>query len=166
MNPLNIEKIFKALNAAQVHYLVVGGLAVMAHGYLRMTRDLDLVIALDGANPERALKVFQQLGYHPNVPVQLMDFASAEKRNTWKQEKGMVVYPLISSELNDCPIDLFIEEPIAFSEMYPARVEYQLSDNLSVPVVGLSHLRQMKQAAGRPRDLLDLEELDHHNASE
>jgi hypothetical protein len=60
----------------------------------------------------------------------------------------------------DCPVDIFVDEPIEFSEMYAARVEYDLKEALKIPVIGLEHLRQLKQAAGRPRDLLDLEELD------
>ncbi|MGJ8652842.1 MAG: DUF6036 family nucleotidyltransferase [Opitutaceae bacterium] len=160
MNPDNLEKIFQELNAAGVRYLVVGGMAVMAHGYLRMTRDLDLVIALDGDNPIRALTVFSELGYAPNVPVKLMDFADPIKRKEWQTEKGMMVYQLVSPRLVDCPVDIFVEEPMAFSEMYPARVDYVLSDAVSIPVVGLEHLKCMKQAAGRPRDLIDLEELN------
>ena len=161
VNPTHLETIFRSLNAAKVRYLVVGGLAVMAHGILRMTRDLDLVIALDGDNPVRALTVFANLGYEPNVPVQLMDFADPAKRRRWQVEKGMMVYQLISPDLSDCPVDIFVEEPMAFSEMYPQRVDYELAETVKIPVVGLEHLKQMKQAAGRPRDLLDLEELKH-----
>ncbi|HAV14537.1 MAG TPA: hypothetical protein DCX06_13760 [Opitutae bacterium] len=75
-------------------------------------------------------------------------------------EKGMMVYQLISSRLVDCPVGIFVEEPMAFSEMYPARVDYVLSDSVSIPVVGLEHLKYMKLAVGRPRDLLDIEELN------
>lgn len=160
MNPENLEKIFAALNAVGVRYLVVGGIAVMAHGYLRMTRDLDLVIALDGDNPAQALQVFAALGYRPTAPVELLDFLDPLKRRDWQTTKGMRVYQLISDDLMDCPIDIFVEEPIAFSEMYPDRVEYELRPTFNIPVIGLAHLRQLKQQAGRPRDLLDLAELD------
>ena len=163
MNPDNLEKIFTALNAAGVRYLVVGGLAVMAHGYLRMTRDLDLVVALDGDNPAQALSVFAALSYRPNAPVQLTDFLDPAKRHEWQTTKGMQVYELISDELMDCPVDIFVEEPIAFSEMYPARVEYEMSPTFKIPVIGLAHLRQLKEQAGRPRDLLDLAELEQLN---
>ena len=43
----SIESIARALNNAEVSFLVVGGLAVVAHGYGRQTQDLDLVIRLD-----------------------------------------------------------------------------------------------------------------------
>ena len=163
MNPKHLEKLFASLNAAHVRYLVVGGLAVLAHGYLRVTRDLDLVISLDGNNPRRALELFASYGYRPNIPVDLMDFADPKKRRTWQQEKGMQVYQLVSEQLMDCPVDLFVEEPFAFSDMYAKRVEYELGVGTVIPVVGLQHLRAMKQQAGRPRDLLDLEELDQLN---
>lgn len=163
MNPKHLENLFASLNAAHVRYLVVGGLAVLAHGYLRVTRDLDLVISLDGNNPRRALELFASYGYRPNIPVDLMDFADPKKRRTWQQEKGMQVYQLVSEQLMDCPVDLFVEEPFAFSDMYAKRVEYELGVGTVIPVVGLQHLRAMKQQAGRPRDLLDLEELDQLN---
>lgn len=163
MSPKHLEQLFAALNAAGVRYLVVGGLAVLAHGYLRMTRDLDLVIALEGDNPERTLAVFARLGYRPNLPVELLDFADPEKRRRWQQEKGMQVYQLVSDQLADCPVDLFVEEPFAFADMVTDRVEYALGVDTVIPVVGLAHLRAMKEQAGRPRDLLDLAELDQLN---
>jgi hypothetical protein len=166
MQPEHLENIFIALNEAKVRYLVAGGLAVMAHGYLRMTRDLDLILALDGKNPEQALTVFDSLGYQPNAPVALMDFLDPGKRQAWRDEKGMQVFQIISENLVDCPIDIFVDEPIEFSEMYAARVEYDLKEALKIPVIGLEHLRQLKQAAGRPRDLLDLEELNQMNNSD
>jgi len=159
MLPENLEKIFCALNAAEARYLVVGGMAVMAHGFVRMTRALDLVVALDGANPKRVLKALGSLGYRPKVHVALMDFANPEKRAEWVAEKGMQVFQVVSDDLMDCPVDLFVEEPIPFAEMYAGRKEFSFSDGLSIPVVGLPQLKRLKAIAGRPRDLLDLEEL-------
>ena len=50
MEVRSIETIIKALNAAKVEYLIVGGLAVGAHGYDRLTVDVDLVIGLQPEN--------------------------------------------------------------------------------------------------------------------
>lgn len=44
-----IEQVSEALNRARVRYLVVGGVAVALHGYLRTTADLDLVVQLSRA---------------------------------------------------------------------------------------------------------------------
>ena len=46
----SVEAIIAALNAANVRYLVVGGLAVVAHGHVRFTADLDLVLELQEDN--------------------------------------------------------------------------------------------------------------------
>lgn len=36
---------------------------------------------------------------------------------------------------------------------------FEFPESVVIPIVGLDHLKHLKQAAGRPRDLLDLEEL-------
>ena len=46
----SVEQIFQALNSAGVRYLVAGGLAVNAHGYLRFTKDVDFVLQLQDEN--------------------------------------------------------------------------------------------------------------------
>ena len=52
-----------ALNSAGVRYLIVGGLAVNAHGYVRLTRDIDIVLALDEANAARGVTSLINVGY-------------------------------------------------------------------------------------------------------
>jgi uncharacterized protein (DUF1330 family) len=64
-----IERVLAALERAGVRYLVVGGVAVVLHGFLRTTADLDLVIQLDPANVRRALDALTDLGYQPRAPV-------------------------------------------------------------------------------------------------
>jgi len=44
MEVRSVEAIVRALNTAEVEYLIVGGLAVNAHGFVRLTRDVDLVL--------------------------------------------------------------------------------------------------------------------------
>lgn len=58
MRVSEFENIVRVLNAADVRYLVVGGIAVVAHGYGRMTFDLDLVLQLQ---PENVIRGFRAL---------------------------------------------------------------------------------------------------------
>jgi hypothetical protein len=90
----SVRAILRALHAAQSRFLIVGGLAVVAHGYLRFTADIDLVIALDPGNARRSLNALASLGYYPRMPVPMADFANATTRETWIREKGMVVFQL------------------------------------------------------------------------
>jgi hypothetical protein len=55
MKLASLEAIVRSLNEGNVRYLIAGGVAVNAHGYIRFTQDVDLVIALDAANIGRAI---------------------------------------------------------------------------------------------------------------
>ena len=68
MEVRSIETIVRALNDAQVQYLIVGGLAVNAHGFVRFTRDVDLVLGLEPANAERGLNALLQAGWQLAIP--------------------------------------------------------------------------------------------------
>lgn len=57
MEVRSVETIVRALNEASVHYLIVGGLAVNAHGFVRLTRDVDIVLSLDPENATRGLDI-------------------------------------------------------------------------------------------------------------
>jgi hypothetical protein len=52
MQRRSIEAIVQALDAANVRYLIAGGLAVVAHGHLRFTADVDLVLDPEGPSRE------------------------------------------------------------------------------------------------------------------
>jgi len=71
METKGVKAAFSALNDNRVRYLVAGGLAVVAHGYLRTTQDIDLVLDLEEDNTRRALKALEELGYNPTVRVDL-----------------------------------------------------------------------------------------------
>ena len=67
--PGDVELTLSALDAAQVRYLVVGGVAVVLHGHLRVTAELDLVVQLDEGNVRRALAALAGLDFRPRAPV-------------------------------------------------------------------------------------------------
>src|SRR3954469_23893782 len=89
-----VEWVLTALEEAKVRYLVVGGVAVVLHGHLRTTLDLDLVLHLDQDNLEKALKVFTILGFHPQAPAPLRSFADPGTREAWTRQKNMTVFSL------------------------------------------------------------------------
>lgn len=156
----SLEAVFAALQQAQVRYLVVGGLAVIAHGYVRLTRDLDLTLDLSPENIRKALAAFTALSYRPGVPVSLEDFADPALRREWQIVRHMVVFPLVSDRHPDVSIDLFVREPFPFAEEYARAAHREIGPGLAVPVVSLATLRAMKETAGRSQDRLDLEKLD------
>lgn len=152
----SLAAIFGALNAVAVRYLVVGGLAVIAHGFLRLTLDLDIVLDLDPDNTRKALEALRKLSYGPRVPVSLLDFADPDQRNSWIEDKHMVVFSLISPDHPRTVIDLFVRSPFDFEKTYAARLTQEMAPGLPITFVPLDELLRMKREAARPKDLEDI----------
>lgn len=159
MKLATLEAIMRALNAARVRYLVVGGLAVAAHGYGRMTFDLDLVVQLQPDNVERALKALAALGYRPLVPVAARDFADAVIRESWIRDKGMVVFQLHSDRHPETRIDLFVAEPFDFDQEYDNALVGEILPGVHARFVRIETLIRMKEATGRGKDREDVRQL-------
>ena len=156
--PGELPQIFKALAEGDVRYLVVGGVAVVLHGYPRMTADLDLVLSLTSENVLRAVKVLSQIGFRPRPPVPFKDFADAAKRREWIEDKGLTVFSLWSPEFPLTEIDCFVAEPFPFAEAYGRALSVPI-EGTQVWVVSLDDLISLKRAAGRPKDLDDIVKL-------
>lgn len=154
----DFDLIFAALEQHRVRYLVVGGVAVVLHGHMRFTADLDLVVALDRANAESAMAALASLGYRPRAPVAAADFADPALRAQWVDEKGIVVFSLWSPEHPGTEIDLFVEEPFPFAPAFERAASVQLGA-VAVKVASIPDLIALKEKAGRPKDREDIEML-------
>lgn len=150
--------VLTGLADAKVRFLVVGGVAVVLLGYPRMTADLDLVLDLASDNASAALDVFARIGFRPRPPVPLRDFADPAIRRSWIDEKGLTVFSLWSPDAPGTEVDLFVEEPFDFASAY-ARAEFVQLEGRQVPVVSLEDLIELKQKAGRAKDLEDVTQL-------
>jgi hypothetical protein len=153
------EPVLEALNEAEVRYLVVGGVAVVLHGHLRTTGDLDLVIDMSPDNLARALDALERLGFRPRPPVPLRSFADPETRRSWIETKNLQVFSLWHEDLSGFEVDLFVEEPFDFDQAWKGRVEVELGGT-SAAVVGLDDLLTLKRASGRALDLEDVAVLE------
>ena len=158
MRVADFENIVRVLNDANVRYLVVGGIAVVAHGYGRVTFDLDLVLHLQPDNVVRAFRALNTLGYLPRVPVTAEQFADEENRRRWIRERGMTVLNLYSDSQRTTPIDVFVAEPFDFDVTYVRSIEQPCGGG-PFRVVDIETLIRMKEAAGRPKDLDDVAHL-------
>jgi hypothetical protein len=142
-----IEDVLGALNRARVRYLVVGGVAVVLHGYLRTTADLDLVIQLERENVLRAMRALAAMQYRPRAPVPAEAFADPVLREQWIREKG----PL--------ELDLFVSEPFDFDAVYARALRVPL-ERVEATVIALEDLIALKRDVGRPRDQEDVSALE------
>jgi Nucleotidyl transferase AbiEii toxin, Type IV TA system len=154
----NLREVFAALESADAKYVVVGGFAVIMHGYFRGTADLDLVVALDQPYCERALRALSDIGMRPKLPVMMSQFADPEIRLDWHQNRNMLVFQLWDPSNDRRSIDVFVQEPFPFEEML-AEAAIKDYDGVKIPIASIRHLIAMKAVAGRPRDLNDIAEL-------
>lgn len=159
MKLTSFEAIVRALNEVGIRYLVAGGLAVNAHGYLRFTKDVDFVVQLVPGNIERAFAALGALGYRPMVPITAAQFADAALRESWIRDKGMQVLQFWSDKHIETPIDIFVNEPFSFDEEYERALVKPLYGMLPVHFVSIPTLIRMKETAGRPEDKIDIEYL-------
>jgi hypothetical protein len=142
--PPDFKEFLRLLNAHRVEYLLIGGYAVAYHGYPRATADLDVWIAMSPQNAERVVAALKEFG-----------FAVAELSANLFLEAGQII------RMGVPPIRVEIATSISgvrFDECHAARVIDEL-DGVPVNLINLTHLKQNKRAAGRHKDLDDLENL-------
>ena len=157
MKLASFQALAEALDRAGVRYLIAGGLAVNAHGYLRFTKDVDLVAQLMPENIARIFSALAALGYRPLVPITAEQFSDQSLRDGWIRDKGMQVLQFWSDQHRETPVDVFVTEPFPFDEEYARAVAKPLHANLLVRFASIPALIRMKEAAGRPQDLIDIE---------
>jgi hypothetical protein len=152
------QAVMDALDRRHVRSLLVGGMAVVAHGHGRMTHDIDLILDLERSNVLSALEALAELDYHPRVPVTAAQFADPAIRAQWIRDKNMTLLNLYGDRFRATPVDIFVEEPFPFEAAYAAAV---VADVEGIPFryVDLDTLIRMKEAAGRPVDLEDARQL-------
>lgn len=152
------EEIFRELNNRKVNYLVVGGIALVLHGVVRLTADLDLIVNMENDNLSRFVSAMKYLGYKPRVPVKAEEFIDPEKREIRKKEKGMQVFSFYDPKKSMSLVDVFVDEPIEYQKLESEKISVKAGD-IQIPVVSKRHLIQLKKISGRPQDLADIKAL-------
>lgn len=147
--------LFRELQKHNVQYVVVGGLAVILHGYARATADVDLVLALDETNLSRFLKTAQALQLNPSLPVKIEALCDAAQIDVWVREKHMIAFALRSPSPTAPTIDIIVRPKVPFAEMYANRIEKTIT-GVTVPLAAIDDLIVLKTGTGRLRDEYDV----------
>jgi hypothetical protein len=150
--PFAPDRLVAALNAADVAYVIVGGLAVAAHGVVRATRDLDLVPEPSAENLDRLAALLSELGAEHPIDGTLTGQSLARP----------VSFKLRTRHGNVQVLNRMPAVP-SYAELVATAISVDVG-NEPAPICSLAALRAMKLASGRPRDLVDVAELDElHN---
>ncbi|MFM9969919.1 MAG: hypothetical protein ACKVQK_16130 [Burkholderiales bacterium] len=156
---MKIAELLHSMSQSRVQYVLVGGLAVQLHGYMRSTFDIDLVLAMNDENLSRFIDVAKKHGLKPVIPVPIDSLRDAKQIEQWHREKGMLAFALREPHAGGSVIDVLVRPEISFEKLLENSVEGRLFANV-VRVAGIDDLLVMKRAANRDKDRLDIAALE------
>ena len=136
----------QSLNNNNVDYLLVGGYAVILHGYRRSTGDMDIWVNRTKENYKKLATAFYEFGL-PLLDMTEQNFLTSKTMDVFSYGRPPVAIDILT-EVKGCNFN----EAVEHSKIY-------IEEELSIKFINLNTLRQAKKAAGRYKDLDDLEKL-------
>jgi hypothetical protein len=156
---MKTAELLSTLSKASVDFVLVGGLAVQLHGYMRMTYDIDLVLAMDDENLAKFIDAAKQLGLAPVIPVSIDALRNPVLIEQWYLEKGMLAFALREQTVAGTVVDVLVRPNVSFDRL-KADAIYGALLGQRIKVASVDHLIEMKRVANRPKDLLDITALE------
>jgi predicted nucleotidyltransferase len=151
--PLRLRELLERLVKAEIGFVLVGGLAVNAWGYLRATRDIDLVPDPSTPNLEKLDALLTELGGRVDVGGRMLETAAISTFLKVGDRTEVV------TDLGTVDVLQGLPQVPRFADLDAAALDVEI-EGLVVRVCSLDHLIAMKQASRRPRDRDDLEALE------
>jgi predicted nucleotidyltransferase len=147
------QRILGLLTTRGVDFVLIGGYAAVLHGSPRVTRDLDICYATDTENLRAMAKVLDELNARPSGRDEEVPFV-ADERTLAKVE-------LLTLDTDAGRLDLLTAPAGSrgYNQLRANAARYEIGGFL-VKVAEIEDLLAMKAAAGRPKDLADIAELE------
>ena len=144
----DIIEFVELCNKHEVKYLIIGGYAVSIHGHPRSTKDIDVCIEMSEENASKMVKVISDFGFS-SLKLSKEDFL---KKDSITQ---LGFPPLRIDILNDL-------DGVPFEEAWQNKKSVSF-ENVPVNFIGYNDLIIVKQKAGRPQDIADVDKLTKRN---
>ncbi len=139
----DFRELIQLLNDNNVEYILVGGYAVILHGYVRTTGDLDLWIHRTQSNYEKFIKAAKSFG----LPI---DELTMDK---FLFNKSIDVFSFGRPPIG---LDIMLDvKGLEFKDSYKKSTWFE-TDDIEVRLINYNHLIKAKKSAGRPKDLVDI----------
>ena len=158
---LNADEILRLLIEAGADFVVIGGFAVIAHGYLRATKDIDIVPRPTAENRE----ILEQALIGINArPIEQTEFRRDEMPAQWGS--GALAHGgNWALQTDHGRVDILqyidgVQVVETYSDLRDQALEADVPDVGVVRFASLEHLVLMKNVAGRPQDINDLAQLE------
>lgn len=151
------EEVFKKLSDEKVDYLVIGGVALVLHGVVRLTIDLDIMLLPESDNLKKFVSAVEKLGYKSKLPLNANDINFKTLRG-WRRTRNLEALSFWNPSKPQRSIDVLIEPAIDYSEASKKK-KIVRAGAICIPIACTEDLIKLKKAAGRPQDLADIESL-------
>jgi predicted nucleotidyltransferase len=153
---LDIRAILGELAKEGVDFLIIGGVAVGYHGHIRATKDVDVVPAPDSANLERLTIALRKL----EAEVEGADDFDDEELPDPLDPEALALGGnwVLQTRLGRLDIMQWIGDEALWEKLLPAAIEDEIG-GIPIKMVSYEDLVALKELAGRPEDLTDLQRL-------
>lgn len=156
MTELDIRGILAALADEGVEFLVIGGLAVGYHGYVRATKDVDVV---PNPEPENLAKLGRALARLDAQVEGVEEFGAQQLPDPLDPDTlGLGGNWILETRLGRLDVMQWIGDEALWGQLVRGAIEDEIA-GVRLKVIGYEDLLRLKQQAGRPEDLLDIERL-------
>lgn len=145
-------QICDAFKQNKIPYAVVGGYALALHGIVRATIDIDFVLHLKLTDYEKAELCLKKLGLQSRIPVRAQDIIKMRKE--YIKNRNLIAWSFVDFNNPTKQIDILINK-----DLKDIDIEYISFSGRKIPVASLKTLLKLKQEAGRPQDLVDIENI-------
>jgi hypothetical protein len=153
LTPPAFDDLLGRLGQAELRFVVIGGLALGAWGVVRGTKDCDIVPDPAPDNLERLAELVVELGGHVQLSETLLGTQQSIASLLREGQRA-----LISTRLGDLDVVQGLDGVPPYGELRAEAIDVDIA-GVKLAICSLGHLRAMKRAAGRPRDLVDLDDL-------
>jgi predicted nucleotidyltransferase len=151
------EEITKEFQRQKVKYVIVGGIAVNLHGFLRSTADMDILVEMSSGNLKKIVNILKKQEYRVKQPVDPMGLADKKIREEWIRQKHMKAFNFYKeNELKE--VDIILESSVSFKKAKKSAFGIKIDDTV-FPVISIDNLILMKRAAARDVDKMDIKQL-------
>jgi hypothetical protein len=147
-----LYEVINSVESVKVKYAIVGGYALALHGIVRATMDVDLVLSLTLKDFELVEKAFQKIHLKSRLPIRAQDVIKMRKE--YIEQRNLIAWSFVDYQNPSRQVDILITEDVTNLDVEKISV-----GGRKIPVASLQDLLNMKLKAGRPQDLLDIENI-------
>jgi len=141
-----------SFDSHKLKYVLVGGYALALHGLVRATMDVDFVLQLRLGDFELAERALAKVGLTSRLPIRAQDVI--KMRQEYIENRNLIAWSFVDYKNPSRQVDILITKDLRDLEVETVSVSGR-----KLSVVSLSELLRMKKEAGRPQDLVDVENI-------